>query len=191
MGKVSVGWQRFTFRAGFPELLSTLGWWRSPIIPRGLGTTSWLSGSGRKQKASWRWSEDGDHTVLDAESCWLDGCPSSAWGHRGQLDEEPNQVSFFFNVFLFLAALGLHCRVWAFSSCSVQELLSSHGAKASHCGGFSCWGAQALGPTGSVAAAHGRSCSTAYRISPGQGLNLCPLHWQADSYPLYHQGSPK
>ena len=20
--------------------------------------------------------------------------------------------------------------------------------------------------------------------------NLCPLHWQVDSYPLYHQGSP-
>ena len=23
----------------------------------------------------------------------------------------------------------------------------------------------------------------------GQGLNPCPLHWQADSYPPYHQGS--
>ena len=23
-----------------------------------------------------------------------------------------------------------------------------------------------------------------------QGLNLCLLHWQADSYPLYHWGSP-
>ena len=23
-----------------------------------------------------------------------------------------------------------------------------------------------------------------------QGLNLCPLHWQVDSYPLHHQGSP-
>ena len=21
-------------------------------------------------------------------------------------------------------------------------------------------------------------------------MNLCPLHWQADSYPLHHQGSP-
>ena len=27
-------------------------------------------------------------------------------------------------------------------------------------------------------------------IFPDQGLNLCPLHWQADSYPLRHQGSP-
>ena len=114
MGKVSVGWRRFTFRAGFPELLSALGWWRHPIIPRGLGTTSWLSGSGRKQKAFGRRSEDGDHTVLDAESCWPDGRPSSAWGHRGQLDEEPNQVSFFFLVYfyfwlhwVFTAACGL------------------------------------------------------------------------------------
>ena len=24
---------------------------------------------------------------------------------------------------------------------------------------------------------------------PGLG-NLCPLHWQEDFYPLYHQGSP-
>ena len=26
--------------------------------------------------------------------------------------------------------------------------------------------------------------------TPDQGLNLCPLHWQADSQPLDHQGSP-
>ena len=34
------------------------------------------------------------------------------------------------------------------------------------------------------------SCSTAYGIFPDQGLDLCLLHWQVDSYPLYHQGSP-
>ena len=27
-------------------------------------------------------------------------------------------------------------------------------------------------------------------IFPDQGLNLCPPHWQVDSYALYHQGSP-
>ena len=27
-------------------------------------------------------------------------------------------------------------------------------------------------------------------IFPDQGSNLCPLYWQADSYPLYHQGGP-
>ena len=34
------------------------------------------------------------------------------------------------------------------------------------------------------------SCSTAYGIFPDQGSNLCLLHWQADSQPLGHQGSP-
>ena len=29
----------------------------------------------------------------------------------------------------------------------------------------------------------------AYRTFLGQESNLCPLHWQADYYPLYHQGS--
>ena len=28
------------------------------------------------------------------------------------------------------------------------------------------------------------------RIFPIQGLNQCLLHWQADSLPLNHQGSP-
>ena len=43
---------------------------------------------------------------------------------------------------------------------------------------------------GSVVVAHGTSCSAACGIPPDQGLNLCPLHWQADSQPLHHQGSP-
>ena len=37
---------------------------------------------------------------------------------------------------------------------------------------------------------HGLSCSAACGIFPGQGSNPCPLHWQADSQPLRHQGSP-
>ena len=38
--------------------------------------------------------------------------------------------------------------------------------------------------------AHGLSCSVACGVFPDQGLNLCPLHWLADSYSLHHQGSP-
>ena len=38
--------------------------------------------------------------------------------------------------------------------------------------------------------AHRFSCSAACGIFPEQGSNLCPLHWQADSSPLHHQGSP-
>ena len=40
---------------------------------------------------------------------------------------------------------------------------------------------------GSVIVAHGLSCSTACGIILDQELNPCPLHWQADSYPLCHK----
>ena len=43
----------------------------------------------------------------------------------------------------------------------------------------------------SVAVAHGLSCSAACGIFLDQGSNPCSLHWQADSYPLGHQGSPR
>ena len=43
---------------------------------------------------------------------------------------------------------------------------------------------------GSVVVAHGPSCSAACGIFPDQGSNPCTLHWQADSQPLRHQGSP-
>ena len=43
---------------------------------------------------------------------------------------------------------------------------------------------------GSVVVVHGPSCSAACGIFPDQGANPCPLHWQADSQPLRHQGSP-
>ena len=38
----------------------------------------------------------------------------------------------------------------------------------------------------SVGVAHGLRCCAAWEIFPNQGLNLCPLHMQADFYPLYH-----
>ena len=43
---------------------------------------------------------------------------------------------------------------------------------------------------GSVVVAHGPSCSVTCGILPDQGSNPCALHWQADSQPLRHQGSP-
>ena len=43
---------------------------------------------------------------------------------------------------------------------------------------------------GSAVVAHRLSCSAACGILPDQGSNPCPLHWQADSQPLRHQGSP-
>ena len=87
-------------------------------------------------------------------------------------------------IYLFLAALGLCCCARAFSSC---------GERASHCSGFSCCRARALGTrasgvvarglwsAGSEVVVHGLSCSVACGIFPDKGSHLCPLHWQADS----------
>ena len=38
---------------------------------------------------------------------------------------------------------------------------------------------------------HGLSRSMAFGILPDQGSNPCILHWQVDSLPLSHQGSPE
>ena len=50
---------------------------------------------------------------------------------------------FFFFQFIYVVALGLPFCDLAFSSCSKREVL--FGACASHCSGFSCCGAWALG----------------------------------------------
>ena len=111
-----------------------------------------------------------------------------------------------FKIFnLFLAALGLHCCVWHFSSFSEQELLfvvmcrllivvaslvAEHGAlQLWHMGlvVVTC-GLQSLG---SVVIAHGLSCSSTCGIFLDQESNPCPLHCQVDCYPLYHQRSPR
>ena len=84
-------------------------------------------------------------------------------------------------IYLFLAALDLHCFSQAFSSCSKRGLLSGCSAQVSHCSGFSCCRVWALGHTGSVAMVHGLSCSAAFEIFLKQGSNLCPLYWQAGS----------
>ena len=86
---------------------------------------------------------------------------------------------------------------WGLRCCAGFLQLQRAGAtlrcsvRASHCGGFSCCGAQALDARASVVVAHGLSCSTACGILPDQGSNPCLLHWQADSQPLRHQGSPQ
>ena len=68
--------------------------------------------------------------------------------------------------FIYVAMLGLHCCVWAFSSCREQGLFSSCVAWASHCGGFSCCRAWALGAVASVAVTHWLSCPTALGSYP-------------------------
>ena len=88
-----------------------------------------------------------------------------------------------------MAVLGLRFCVRAFSS------VASGGHSSLRCVGLSLLWPLLLRSTGSrragsVIVAHGPSCSAARGIFPGQGSNLCPLHWEADSQPLRHQGSP-
>ena len=94
-----------------------------------------------------------------------------------------------------MAALDLCCCTRAFSSCG------GRGYSSMRCAGLPLWwllllqsaGSRHKGfssSCGSVAVTHGLRCSTACGLFPDQGSNPCPLHWQADSQPLRHQGSP-
>ena len=56
-------------------------------------------------------------------------------------------------IYLFLAALGLHCCMRAFSSCGEQGATLRCGARASPRGGFFCCGAWALRTWASVVVA--------------------------------------
>ena len=85
---------------------------------------------------------------------------------------------------------------WVFVSVRGLSLVAASGGhSSSRCAGLSLLRPLSLRSTGSrragsVIVAHGPSCSTACGIFPDQGSNPCPLHWQADSEPLHHQGSP-
>ena len=85
---------------------------------------------------------------------------------------------------------------WVFVSVQGLSLVVASGGHSSlRCAGLSLSRPLLLRSTssrraGSVAVAHGPSCSAACGILPDQGSNPCPLHWQADSQPLRHQGSP-
>ena len=104
--------------------------------------------------------------------------------------------------FIHLSALNLRCCA-DFPLVVVSGGHSSCAVWASHCGGVSCSGSQTLGARASVVAAPGPqntgsiavvprlSCSTACVFFPDQGSYPCPLHWQVDSSPLDHQGSPR
>ena len=89
-----------------------------------------------------------------------------------------------------MAVLGLR-----FCARGLTLVAASRGHSSSRCAGLSLSWPLLLQSTGSrragsVTVAHGPSCSAACGIFPDQGSNPCPLHWQADSQPLRHQGSP-
>ena len=99
---------------------------------------------------------------------------------------------FSFSFYLFIY-LWLH---WVFVSVrGLTPVAASGGHSSSRCAGLSPSRPLLLRSTGSRHAgptivAHGPSHSAACGILPDQGSNPHPPHWQADSQPLRHQGSP-
>ena len=104
-------------------------------------------------------------------------------------------ISSFFKKIRFLLFLYLWL-CWVFASVRGLSLaVASRGHFSSRCAGLSLSRPLLLRSTGSRCAgslivAHRPSCSAACGIFPDQGSNPCSLHWQADSQPLRHQGSP-
>ena len=108
----------------------------------------------------------------------------------------------FIHSFIHLFIYGWLC--WVFVSVPGLSLVAASGDhSSSQCAGLSLSRRAGLSlsqplllrSTGSrrassVSVAHGPSCSAACGIFPDQGSNPCSLHWQADSQPLHHQGSP-
>ena len=78
-------------------------------------------------------------------------------------------------IYSFLVAKGFCYCPWAFASCREQGLFSTFHAQNPYCDGFSCGRAWTLDLWLS-------GCGTwAGGIFLDQGLNQCPLRWQADS----------
>ena len=107
-----------------------------------------------------------------------------------------DKILFFF--FFFLNYLFIYLWLcWVFVSVrGLSPVAASRGHSSSRCAGLSPLQPLLLRSTGSRRAgsaivARGPSCSAACGIFPDQGSNPCPLHWQADSQPLRHQGSPR
>ena len=109
---------------------------------------------------------------------------------------------YFFFIFLFFLILFIYLFIylwlcWVFISVRGLYLVAASGGhSSSRCAGLSP--SRSLWPrstgsrrSGSAIVAHGPSCFAACGIFPDQGSNPCPLHWQADSQPLRHQGSPE
>ena len=105
--------------------------------------------------------------------------------------------AFFFKLWVYFIYLFIYLWLfWVFVSLRGLSLVVASGGHSSlWCVGLSLSQPLLLRSTGSrhagsVIMAHGPSCSAACGIFPDQGSNPCPLHWQADSQPLRHQGSP-
>ena len=111
-------------------------------------------------------------------------------------------IYIFYSYFIYLFIIYFWL-CWVFGSCEGFLQLRQAGATSSRCGDRSssrCAGLSLSRPlplrgtgsrrAGSVVVAHGPSRFAACGIFPDQGSNPRPLHQQAASQPLRHQGSP-
>ena len=122
---------------------------------------------------------------------FLAHCLPEIWGAYS-----PGCASIFFFLILFIYLFIYLWLCWVFVSVrGPSPVVASGGHSSSRCAGLSLSRPLLLRSTGSrrassVIVAHGPSRSAACGILPDQGSNPYPLHWQADSQPLRHQGSP-
>ena len=106
-------------------------------------------------------------------------------------------ILFYFFKFIYYLFIIYVWLCWVVVSVRGLSLVAASGGhSSSRCAGLSPSWPLLLRSTGSrragsVIVAHGPSRSAACGIFPDQGSNPCPLHWQADSQPLRHQGSPR
>ena len=134
------------------------------------------------------------------QSGLFEGCRSAHISKRfvkkNNNNDWPEKKMYFIlsNIFIYLVIYLWLC--WVFVSVRGLSLVTASGGhSSSRCASLSLSRPLLLRSTssrraGSVIVAHRPSCSVACGIFPGQGSNPCPLHWQADSQPLHHQGSP-
>ena len=113
------------------------------------------------------------------------------------------------NLFIYFQLCGVFVAAQDFHQLQQTGATLQMRCSGSHCGGFSggahscrvltlqqLWhvGSAVVIPrlqsTDSIVVAHTLSCCMACEVFPGQGSNLCLLHWQVNSLPLSHQGSP-
>ena len=183
-----------TILSGVMEVVSLL----RPQTGRGTSTAMGASGTPPRHR---------DPQGQDHSQPWDQGhpelwqpklCPSRARRYRiliGFFFLSCLFVFFFLSICLFYLFIYLWL-CWVFVSVrGISLVVASGGHSSSRCAGLSLSRPLLLRSTGSrragsVIVAHGPSCSAARGILPDQGLNPCPLHWEADSQPLRHQGSP-
>ena len=142
----------------------------------------------RNSGRAW-WGDSGLGSLM-----WLQSDSGWSWNSRGA----KGAAVFFFFFFNFLILFIFYFWLcWVFVSVrGLSLVVASGGHSSSWCAGLSLSWPLLLRSTGSrragsVVVAHGPSCSVACGIFPDRGSNPCPLHWQADSQPLHHQGSPQ